>query len=291
MRAASSDRRRAAWLAALLLAGAALASLASELRVIPLQHRMPDEVVPVLRPLLGPGESVTGVDTKLIVRASPATLDQIERVLREIDVARRNLRIAVRHARSGDAAEERAGVSATVRNGNTRIVVGGGQDTGGLRAGTARPGAAVEAQIERRYTTASDTLTETLTVLDGGHAFLRVGQSLPDVQPFLVLAGDRLGVVAGVQYRDVTTGFDVRPQLQGETVRLAIAPRLAFASNGGQQVVDYAELGTVVAVRLGEWVDLGGTLGSANEINRRILAIRSGRHDDETRFLIRVDLQ
>ena len=38
---------------------------------------------------------------------------------------------------------------------------------------------------------------------------LRVGESIPKVQPFLVLVGNRLGVVAGIQYYDVTTGFEV----------------------------------------------------------------------------------
>lgn len=69
-----------------------------ELRVIALKHRLADEVLPVVRPLLAPGESVNGMDSRLIVRASSRTFAQIEQVLAEIDTARRNLRIQVRHA-------------------------------------------------------------------------------------------------------------------------------------------------------------------------------------------------
>ena len=66
-------------LAALFLwATPALLTHASEieLRVIALKHRLAEEVVPLIRPLLAPGESVTGMDSRLIVRASAPNLAQ-----------------------------------------------------------------------------------------------------------------------------------------------------------------------------------------------------------------------
>lgn len=54
-----------------------------ELRVIPLKHRLADDVIPVVHSLLAPGESVSGLDSRLIVRAAPRTFTQIERLLTE----------------------------------------------------------------------------------------------------------------------------------------------------------------------------------------------------------------
>jgi len=39
---------------------------------------------------------VSGMDSRLIVRATPRTFTQLERLLAEIDTPRRNLRISVR---------------------------------------------------------------------------------------------------------------------------------------------------------------------------------------------------
>lgn len=261
-----------------------------EIQVIPLKHRMAGEVVPALRPLMLPDESVTGMDTRLIVRASPATLAQIARVLAEVDVARRNLRISVRHDSEQERTRTEQGLSGDLQSGNTRIIVGGNRgNTGGLTVGRSGPGGSVQYRSERRVTTGSDHSSQTLTVLDGSRAFLKVGESVPQVQPFLVLAGHRLAVAYGVQYYDVTTGFDVEPHLLGEQVQLAVTPRLAFRGSQGTQIVNFEELRTVVTVRPGEWVDLGGVVGSANNVNREIFGSARNTSTGDSRFQVRVD--
>ena len=263
-----------------------------ELHVIALKHRLADEVVPLVRPLLAPGESVTGMDSRLIVRAAAHSFAQIERVLAEIDTPRRNLRISVRHTGESEHLQESQGVSGDVRRGNTRIVVtNANRGTSGVTVQGSVPSGAVQIHSERRTTTTRDNSTQNLTVLDGGRAFLRVGESIPQVQPFLVLVGNRLSVVTGIQYYDVTTGFEVEPRILGERVQLAVTPRLAFRSSQGAQTVNFQELRTVLMVKPGEWVDLGGAVESANEVNRQILGIR--RHTDsiDSRFMVRVDLQ
>lgn len=274
------------WMAAAPLTHAA----DPELRVIPLKHRLADEVVPVVRPLLAPGESVSGMDSRLIVRAAPRTFAQIEHVLAEVDTPRRNLRISVRHAGESERVQDHQGVSGDVRRGNTRIVVTNGtRSKGGVTVGQTGPDGNVQLRSERHVTTKRDTSTQNLTVLDGGRAFLRVGESIPQVQPFLALVGSRLGVVAGIQYQDVTTGFEVEPRILGEQIQLTVTPRLAFRSNQGAQTINFQELGTVVTVKPGEWVDLGGAVESANEVNRQILGTRRSTDSEESRFLIRVD--
>ena len=268
-----------------------------ELRVIPLKHRLADEVVPVVRPLLAPGESVNGVDSRLIVRAAPRTYAQIERMLSEIDTARRNLRISVRHAGESERVQDSQGVSGDVRRGNTRIVVtNGSRSAGGMTVGRTGPDGNVQLHSTRHVTTRRASSTQNLTVLDGGRAFLRVGESIPQVQPFLVLVGNRLGVVAGIQFYDVTTGFEVEPRIVNgasftEQIQLTVTPRLAFRSSQGMQTVDFQELRTVVTVNPGEWLDLGGAVESTNAVNQQIFSTRRSAGSEDSRFLVRVDPQ
>ncbi len=261
-----------------------------EIQVVPLKHRMAGEVVPALRPLMLPGESVTGMDTRLIVRASPATLAEIARVLAHVDVARRNLRISIRHDGEQERVQTGQGLSGDLQSGNTRIIVNGNPgNTGGLTVGRDGPSGKAQYRSERRHTTTRDNSTQTLTVLDGTRAFLKVGESVPQVQPFLALAGHRLTTALGVQYYDVVTGFEVEPQMLGEQVQLAVTPRLAFRGSQGLQIVNFEELRTVVTVRAGEWVDLGGVVGSANNVNREIFGAARSTRSGASRFQVRVD--
>ena len=269
-----------------------------ELRVIPLKHRLADEVVPVVRALLAPGESVSGMDSRLILRAAPRTFAQVERLLGEIDTPRRNLRISVRHAGVTERLQDNQSVSGVLRQGNTRMVVtNGARDTGsGVSVRRTGPDGNLQLRSERHVTSKRDTSTQNLTVLDGGRAFLRVGESIPQVQPFLVLVGNRLAVAAGIQYYDVTTGFEVEPRVVNgasfmERIQLTVTPRLAFRGNQGAQTVDFRELRTTLTVPPGEWVDLGGAVESSNAVNRQILSTRRDSGSADSRFLIRVDLQ
>jgi type II secretory pathway component GspD/PulD (secretin) len=284
------------------------------LHVIPLKHRLADEVVPAVRSLLAPGESVSGMDSRLVVRASSRTFAHIERLLAGIDTPRRNLRISLRHAEISEHLQDRQGVSGDVRRGNTRLVVtNGNRGTGaaapvlpcargtcpsldGVTVGHTGPDGSFRLHNERRITTTRETSPHNLTVLDGGRAFLRVGESIPQVQPFLALVGDRLGVVTGIHYYDVTTGFEVEPRIVNEDsfkerIQLAVTPRLAFRSNQGEQTVNFQELRTLVTVNPGEWLDLGGAVESTHEVNRQILSARRAMSSGGSRFLIRVDPQ
>ena len=103
-------------LVGLACAGAGAASAADdEIRVLPLKHRTAEEVIPLLRPLLAPGDALTGTDYRLIVRTSDKNLKEIERVLAQIDAARRTLRITVRQTLADEHATERHELSGTAR--------------------------------------------------------------------------------------------------------------------------------------------------------------------------------
>ena len=69
---------------------------AQGLEIIPLQHRTVEQVLPVLRPLLEPGGTLTGQSNQLIVRASPRNLAEIRSALEAIDRPLRRLQISVR---------------------------------------------------------------------------------------------------------------------------------------------------------------------------------------------------
>src|SRR5262245_12060034 len=54
---------------------------AQEMQVIELHHRVADEVIPNLRPLLDPGGVLTGMDSTLFVRTSPENFEQLRQAV------------------------------------------------------------------------------------------------------------------------------------------------------------------------------------------------------------------
>lgn len=280
--------RRAGALAILVLLSAAplIATAESELKLIQLKHRTAEDIVPILQPLLGRDGAVTGQGYQLIVRAPAPRLREIERVVQELDAPRRNLRITVQYAGAQADSGGGQGLAGESRVGDHgRIVVGERKpkDSGGLSVGRRDGDSSLRYQVERRSSTHREDTTQFVQVLDGQRAFIQVGQALPEVQTFLTIAGNYVTLTQGVQYRNVTTGFDVLPRLRGDAVLLEITPRLAFLTNQGTQIVNFQELNTTVQTRLGEWVQLGASVRAGDEVSRRILRTwRTGASEERT---------
>ena len=213
------------------------------LEIIALKHRTVDQVLPILRPLLEPGGTLTGQNNQLIVRASATNLAEIRSVLDAIDRPSRRLQISVRYDSVSDAA--RQGIEASGR-------VGGGDSRIDLRAQDAR--SSTQERVDQR-----------LQVLEGGRAFISSGQSrtLPQRQIIQTPGGAVTQQTFVVQ--EIATGFEVVPRLSGGSVILDIAPQRETA--GPQGSVQSQRMATTVSARLGEWVDIGG-------------ASQSGVHDD-----------
>src|SRR5690348_3741880 len=80
-----------------LIAFAALPAAAQNaLEIIGLRYRTAEQVIPVLKPLVEPGGTLSGQGTQLFVRTSPANLAELQRALESIDRPAKRLQISVR---------------------------------------------------------------------------------------------------------------------------------------------------------------------------------------------------
>ncbi len=286
---------RAVFVAGLLLmldaSGEHARASAAETRIVQLKHRDADDVLPTLLPLLDRDGRISGRQYQLFVRTSDRNFAEIERVLKEIDTPLRNLRIAVRHADSRNVTTSEQEVSADRRLGNnTRIILAPSTPSrGGLTVRREGAEGNVQYRTERRTDRRSQDASQFVSVIEGRRAYIAVGVALPQVQSFLVLAGNHLTLASGVTYRTVSTGFEVLPRVHGDEVDLEITPRLAFLSDQGSQLVTFSELSTRVSVKIGEWVDLGGVLGNASQVGRMILGSSASQSQEQSSLQVRVD--
>jgi hypothetical protein len=124
-------------------------------------------------------------------------------------------------------------------------------------------------------------------VLDGERAFIRVGQLVLFTQEWVTITRRYIQVDRFTDWREVTTGFAVRPRTIGNEVELEITPRIARMNNQG--FIDFEELTTIIRAPLGSWVDIGGTMQQNDEVSRKILSSQNSSSQQKTNLSVKVD--
>lgn len=231
----------AAWRWLLTLCFACLPALAlaqQEMEIISLRHRTLEQVLPALQPLLEPGGAISGMNDQLILRASRRNREQIRLALEAIDTPVRRLLIRVSQHRDEQTRQQGVEVSAIdLRRGDSRVVVRAQDRRGAQNAGS----------------------TQMVQVVEGGRAFIRVGQSLPIPLQQLVVGPRGIVVSQGVVFRDLGQGFFAAPRVVGDRVTLEISPQFDSPADLRDGSFSTQRLSTTVSGRLGEWLALGGS--------------------------------
>lgn len=257
---------------------------ANELEIIALKHRSAEEVLPLIRPLLEPDDVANGMDYQLILRTSPRTLAQIKQLLAGIDTAPRRLKISVIQDVDRATLARMSEVSGSVGIGAAgRLSVPGSGNQAGLNVQLKQGGDQLNARINSSNAQSQDHKTQQIQVLEGGRAFIRVGQAVPVPQRQVIQRPWGTEVIDQTQYQDVSSGFYVSPRIQGNNVTLEISTQndsLDTTRRYPAQNVQHAS--TTISGRLGEWLELGG-VSQQQDNESDTLNSRSSTHVNEQR--------
>ena len=267
----------------------AILAAAQVLEVITLGYRQADDVIPMLQPLLVPGGTITGMNNRLVVRTTPANMADLKRVLATVDAAPRRLMISVRQTAGMDSVREGASVSGSTNVGNARVTVprrpGAGNDPGvSVQSGRTR----VDGQVISSRSARSDDVTQTVQVLEGNPALIRVGQSAPVVSTQVIQTPNGTQVIQGTQTVEADTGFYVTPRVNGDRVTLEIGTS-RDRLRGSTGATSVQRVSTVVSGHLGEWIELGGVSQTTEREQGEILARTRDTHRDDRRVMLKVD--
>jgi type II secretory pathway component GspD/PulD (secretin) len=277
---------RLACLAAVLtLCGAAWAQQ-TVLEVIQLKYRRVDEVIPILRPLMPAQGSLSGLNSQLIVRTTPQNLEQIKRILAAIDTAPRRLMVSVRQDADLERSQRGGQISGRAQVGdNAAVAVPGRPQPPGA---SARVGD-VRAQVYSSEAQNTDRVSQQVQVLEGGRAFIRVGQSVPVRTREYANTPSGRHLIDSTGFQDVDAGFYVVPRLSRDTVTLEIftaADSLRSPVTGATSV---QRVQTTVSGRLGEWIEIAGIDQQAAQRDSEILARSSDARREGRRVLLKVE--
>ena len=236
-----------------------LALAQQSMEIIPLKHRTMDQVLPVLQSLLEPGDSLSGMNDQLILRASPTTRAQVKQALAAIDTPVRSLLIHVTQNRDDAMSRSGAQTYGKIETGTTRVIQPpAGSAQGGARIEIRSGDSVIGAQAGSTQQAGSTRAQQSVRVVEGGRAFINVGQSVPLPMRQVVQGPGGTMVTETTAYRDSGQGFYAEPRLSGERVTLEISPQYDTPGHQVYGSVNTQRVSTTVSGRLGEWIEIGG---------------------------------
>jgi type II secretory pathway component GspD/PulD (secretin) len=251
---------------------------ATEFKIITLQHRFAEEILPVIRPLVGDNGTASAMQNNLIIRTSPANMAEIEQIISTLDTARQNLKITVSRNKNLSASGSSADVSGRKRIGNVTIESASGRQI--IRDGVAL-------NIENQQSKSNIANTQYIQVIDGEKAFISVGQSIPYTQEWVALTQRYVSIQRTTQFVTIDTGFAVRPRTIGNQVELEITPRFSQLNQRG--IIDFETLTTVIRTNRGEWVDLANIMQQKDDVSRAIFNWQTNYQASSSQLLIKVE--
>lgn len=254
------------------------ANAASDFKIITLQHRFAEDILPTIQPLLTQNGTISAMQNHLIIRTTPKNMTEIEQIIARLDIPRQNLKITVRRQIIQNASDLDTNIAVRKRIGNVEI-------SNSERQKNISNGARIHVQDSQSRN--QNHTDQFINISDGERAFIRVGQSVPFTREWISLTSHYLGVQRTTEFTDVDTGFAVRPRSIGNQIELEITPRIAKLNQNG--FVDFEELSTILRVKRGEWIDLGGTMTHKDDVSRAILSWKNNHESEKNHLSIRVD--
>jgi type II secretory pathway component GspD/PulD (secretin) len=264
------------YIAVILLALSALSATPSAraddfvLEVIRLQYRSSAELLPLVQDFVAKDGVIKAGDAKLIIRTHPANLTELRGLIAKLDVPLRRLVITVKQL-SGEAARQ-AGSTADAQ------AAGNGEPTHSVH-------------VWRTDSRDDADRVQQVQVTEGSEAFIDVGREIP-ISDF-AMSQSRSGrlMEQKTRYVGATTGFYVRPHLNGDTVSVDITPYQTTQSGiATPPEFNTQALHTTVSGKLGEWITIGASSTSTDENNNQkvIEYSTSQRGEQDRRILLRV---
>jgi len=268
------------------------AALADPIQTIQLRHRPADEIMPVIKPLLGADDSLTGQGYQLFIRTSEKNFEQVRQMVSKLDTAAKMLLVSVFQ---GNDRELRAlGVSGNFQYQDSDAKVGlGSSDKSGQRGADVKYSTRNASAGAHTFSTRgrlSDNPIHQLRISEGSEGYIETGESIPYFSGSYWRGGRHGLVGGGVDYKDINTGFYVLPRIHGEQVTMDVSPYKQSQSRQRGGDIETQSASTRITGQLGEWLAIGGITGQTRRYNTSVGSYGSTQSRDNASIWIKADL-
>jgi hypothetical protein len=261
---------------------------ADSLSTIQLHNRPAEEIIPLVKPMLGPDDAITGQGFQVFLRASPQTQAQIEQIISKLDVAPKMLLISVFQGSQRDLRALRVEGGFQVRDDDGSVRIGSSAERGrGGNVTFSTRNASGGANVISTRGRLQDNPIHQLRVSEGSEGYIETGESIPYFSGARWLAPG--AVVGSIDYKDVTTGFYVLPRVHGDQVTLQVSPFKQSQSQTRGGDINTQSAHTTITGRLGEWLPVGGVTEQTNQSRSSIGTYSSTQSRGEESIWIKAD--
>ena len=249
-----------------------------QVAVIELKNRPADELIPVISPFLGPGDTLSGQGSLLFLSTTPDNLARIQSIIAHLDQALQQLAITV--VQGENAIDQLRSIDIT-----GSVAIGDGVTLGvGDPRNQPHDSIAVDARNSQRTRRSSDI--QQVLVQNGATATVYLGLSLPVAMDSPTHKGMRYHQIQG--YREMLTGARVTPRISGNRVTLEIEVRQDQPSGDSPEVVHTQKIQTQIQARLDEWIDIGSILGVSNRQDAGLINRSSSQQSGQRHVFVKV---
>lgn len=206
--------------------------------------------------------------SRLLVSTDAARHKQIEILLKKLNVPPKNVRIDVTFKGRSGSSESALGVS-----GKGDVLIKKGKTSSTIH---------LIPIVKSQSTTSSRQVTQSLLVMSGRKASLRVGERVPYLQ-WLTDYGLQWGYFARqVQWQEVGSSLQVEPTVIGEgpLIQVRITPELSGLVDGQPLRTRFERVATEVTVESGQSFSIGGSSSHKDFYSRFLFGSRKGGKED-----------
>lgn len=236
------------------LSDASASSQDYQIHVFELKHRPAELIADGITPFLVPGATAKPFMNQLIIKTSPDNLYELADIVSQLDTPLRQLKISVKQG--------------STQQGSNRNVTLTGKNT------------RTEVRLNQYHSHDRSHINQQLRILEGHAAFIRTGERIPVPTYYEHDTYTHEGIVGGIEYEDIDSGFYVVANIRGDHVHLDISPFKELLSQNGGGQIDTHDLQTHVRVKLGEWVEIGG--GFQQEVTNQRGTLHSTKERDKS---------
>ena len=232
---------------------------ADSITAIQLQNRPAEEIIPIVKPMLGSNESISGQGFKLFLRSSPETLAQVKDMIAVLDTSPKILQISVFQGSTRGLSELGFSGNVQIESGDTSVSIGTPRNdndgAGSSVTYSTNKGSGSISSIGTRKRLKDNPIHQ-IRVTEGNEAYIETGQQVPYFS-----GSDWIrprGVAVDIEFKDVITGFYVLPRVHGDNVTLQVSPFKNSLSKTNAGSIETQHAKTTLTGRIGEWLLIGG---------------------------------
>jgi len=252
---------------------------ADSLAVIEIKYRHAGEVVPMIRPLLSANGTVT-VDQRtnsLIISDDEGSIHKIRTFLDDYDKPIQQVTVHVRFNEVRSKKEGSVSTDARVSGDKWSISTNGKTDDG------------VDVMVRGSKKNRRGDSEFFVRVASGSPAYILAGKEIPYTEKWLYLCRKYVKETTSIVFHRFDTGFEVFPVVMGDRVSLDIIPRISYeVAEREPGIIRFTSASTSLLVPMNQWIAIGGTSGTDNEVMTAILEASASKQNSKLIISIKV---